>query len=383
MANLKKLSDQELDVSALVSAKNERLALAVVLEHLAEVGSRKSFSPRFESLEAYAIGHLGYDSKSAWRRVSALRLMQEVPEITPAIESGKLDLTKIVLAQNHFRNEARVALRPSVTEETISFLPVEVVEPKPLLTKSEKIDVLNCVMSQTSREAQRSLISKSSAPEKLKRPDLVRSLAGQSNEVRLVLSDEDLALVRDLKGLLAHKIPNASVSQVVSSALKEAVAAIKRERSGENKKRRAAREHVRSGERPKEELLVSAAPANTVALAKAAKAERTRRAGAALKRKVWNRGEGKCEICGSCFALEYDHRVPFAHGGKTTFENLRLICRNCNQREAIKIFGPRANRRREESKIGRGETDAVRCREARYNSNAGHKPDRPTTEVAV
>lgn len=335
MTNLKNLTDQELDVAALVAAKNERLALVDVLAHLAEVDRRKSFSPRFESLVAYAIGFLGYDSKSAWRRVSALRLMQEVPEITPAIESGKLDLTKMVLAQNHFRNEAKAALKAQAAEGPLSFLTVESAAANARLTKSdapltkaEKIDVLSSMMSRSSREAERDLILKSSAPVKLKRPDVVRPLAGQLNEVRLVLMDEDLVLVlvRELKGLLAHKIPNASVGEVVSSALKAAVSAIKKERSGDGKIRRAAREPVRSE-------------------------EGARRPDAAMKRKVWNRADGKCEICESRFALEYDHLVPFAMGGKTTFENLRLLCRSCNQRESIQIFGPHEARPRSTMKV--------------------------------
>jgi 5-methylcytosine-specific restriction endonuclease McrA len=160
---------------------------------------------------------------------------------------------------------------------------------------------------------------KSSAPEKMKRPDVVKPLASQLNEVRLVLSDEDLTLVRELKGLIAHKIPHASVGEVISSALKAAVSAIKKERSGESKIRRAAREPVRSD-------------------------ENARRPGVSLRTKVWNRADGKCERCESRLALEIDHRVPFAMGGKTTFENLRLLCRNCNQRESIQIFGPQVAR---------------------------------------
>lgn len=325
MTNLKNLTDQELDVAALMAAKNERLALVDVLAHLAEVDRRKSFSPRFDSLVAYAIGHLGYDSKSAWRRVSALRLMQEVPEITPAIESGKLDLTKIVLAQNHFRNEARAALTDDGSEVKQLLFPPDAVSAnaaliKAPLTKAEKIEVLSGMMSKSSREAERDLVAKSSAPERLKRPDIVNPMAGQLNEVRLVLMDEDLALVRELKELMAHKAPHASVGEVVSSALRAAVAAIKKEKSGEGKIRRAACEPIRTD-------------------------ENRRSLGAELKQKVWNRAQGKCEICESRFALEYDHRVPFAKGGKTTFENLRLLCRNRNQRESIKIFGPRTFRK--------------------------------------
>jgi hypothetical protein len=47
----------------------------------------------------------------------------------------------------------------------------------------------------------------------------------------------------------------------------------------------------------------------------------------------------KCEKCGSKFALEVDHIRPRALGGGGEVENLRILCRNCNQREAVKIFG--------------------------------------------
>ena len=53
--NLSKLTDQELDASASAAAKNERAALYTVLKHLAEVQRRKSFSPKFKSIHAYAV----------------------------------------------------------------------------------------------------------------------------------------------------------------------------------------------------------------------------------------------------------------------------------------------------------------------------------------
>lgn len=79
ITNLKTLTDLKLDAAALIAAKNERLALVVALEHLAEVDRRKSFSPRFDNIQAYTIGHLGYDSKSAWRLSDAdLALLHEL-----------------------------------------------------------------------------------------------------------------------------------------------------------------------------------------------------------------------------------------------------------------------------------------------------------------
>jgi 5-methylcytosine-specific restriction endonuclease McrA len=58
-----------------------------------------------------------------------------------------------------------------------------------------------------------------------------------------------------------------------------------------------------------------------------------------IKAAIWKRDEGQCRICGSGKRLELDHIKPFALGGLTTEDNLRLLCRNCNQRAGIKFFG--------------------------------------------
>jgi hypothetical protein len=53
---------------------------------------------------------------------------------------------------------------------------------------------------------------------------------------------------------------------------------------------------------------------------------------------VWRRDRGECTKCHSTYALELDHIKPFAVGGKTTVENLRLLCRACNQRQRVTYF---------------------------------------------
>jgi 5-methylcytosine-specific restriction endonuclease McrA len=48
-----------------------------------------------------------------------------------------------------------------------------------------------------------------------------------------------------------------------------------------------------------------------------------------------------CVNCGSTHALEVDHIIPRALGGTDEPGNLRLLCRSCNQRAAIRYFGTR------------------------------------------
>jgi hypothetical protein len=60
---------------------------------------------------------------------------------------------------------------------------------------------------------------------------------------------------------------------------------------------------------------------------------------AQIRREVFHRAASKCENCGSEYALEIDHIIPQALGGSSDSENLRLLCRHCNQRAAIETFG--------------------------------------------
>ena len=46
------------------------------------------------------------------------------------------------------------------------------------------------------------------------------------------------------------------------------------------------------------------------------------------------------QICQKCFQpvpddqIEFDHMIPYAKGGATTADNLRLMCRDCNREKS-------------------------------------------------
>jgi hypothetical protein len=51
-----------------------------------------------------------------------------------------------------------------------------------------------------------------------------------------------------------------------------------------------------------------------------------------VKGAAFEKSEGRCSNCQTMKNLEYDHRIPFALGGKSDKENIRLLCKNCNLR---------------------------------------------------
>ena len=65
-----------------------------------------------------------------------------------------------------------------------------------------------------------------------------------------------------------------------------------------------------------------------------------------IRRIVWKRDNGQCAYqsldgrkCGGKAFLELDHSHPFALGGKSTAENMQLLCRAHNQYRARQTFG--------------------------------------------
>ena len=115
----------------------------------------------------------------------------------------------------------------------------------------------------------------------MKTLDQVKPLAQDSNEVRLTLSDEDLKVLREIKDLLAHQYPNASLRELVGVALVEARTAIQNKKAGKSVKARSAAKEPSGSE-----------------------AANLRTPSALLKRQGYERARGQCEICGSRHATE-------------------------------------------------------------------------------
>ena len=57
-----------------------------------------------------------------------------------------------------------------------------------------------------------------------------------------------------------------------------------------------------------------------------------------VKKEVWVRDKGKCQLCGTTDNLHFDHDIPFSKGGSSlTAENVRILCARHNIQKSDKI----------------------------------------------
>src|SRR5471032_2901649 len=86
---LKTLKDHELLISTKALVQKERAVTTEVLRHLAEIERRKLYCDlKYGSLFDYAVKELRYSEAAAGRRIQAMRLVREIPEVESKITSG-------------------------------------------------------------------------------------------------------------------------------------------------------------------------------------------------------------------------------------------------------------------------------------------------------
>lgn len=152
------------------------------------------------------------------------------------------------------------------------------------------------------------------------RPDRIRLVAAQKIEIRFV-ADESLNKKLDtVKGLLAHTKSPLNMAELIDKLCDISIAKL-RPSTPPTKANSAA-------------PLLAAPKGHRVT-----KDEKVKKIPKRIRRLVWERAENKCEKCSSELALQIDHIRPRAHGGSDDPENLRLLCRQCNQRAAIEQLG--------------------------------------------
>lgn len=309
-----KMSDNELHVSAVQTAEKERKITLALLRHLNEIERRHLYSKfSVSSLHAYCVKELKMDDGAAGRRISAARLLRELPAVEEKILSGSVSLTNVAQAGIFLRKEARNGNSFSL---------------------DEKRNLLFELEDKSTREVDRILMSKSDQPE-IHFKERVSLKTETTTEVRLYFDEETMAALNRLKEIWSHAIPHAGFADLIKRAATEAVAKhdpFKKKLKVEKAQRAESLEQEKSSDQFSAES--TSAPKSDLTNAE-------------IKRVIWKRDEAQCtfvdprtgELCASRRFVEEDHIVPNAFGGDYSVDNIRLRCRTHNQRHAIDSFG--------------------------------------------
>jgi hypothetical protein len=141
--------------------------------------------------------------------------------------------------------------------------------------------------------------------------DKVKAITEDEVEIRFMSNQSLEKKIEKLKGLLAHENPSLSLSELFHELCDLGI--------------KAWDPGAKNPGAPRKRCATDGHKGNNIS--------------AADQREVWRRANSQCELCGSEYALEIDHVQPKALGGSNDLENLRLLCRCCNQRSAIQTFG--------------------------------------------
>lgn len=359
---IRKLKNSALLKKTKALVLEERKITLEVLHHLAEVWRRRLHQFRgFRSLFEYATSELGYSNGAAGRRIAAMELLIEIPEVEEKIKAGELNLTTVAQAQRLFDSEEKLE--------------------QPIPLEKKKV-ILENLKNKSTRAVEMELLNHSSQPFSFQKPDQIKPVAPSHSEIRFIADQNLLDQLETIKGLLANKHPHLTLAELFAEMAKLSLeklqpkepktktqSKIAKQQSEQQLKQQSKQPH-KQGHKPQSEQIMEnsgdttsaqfCAEPKTVESVQinkenatsedALKKASSRYIPVEIKRAVYKRDDGICQFidpvsgrkCGSRHGIQYDHAtLPFAMGGQATVESLQLVCAIHNRIRAIHWYGPK------------------------------------------
>jgi hypothetical protein len=340
--NLKHLTDDELHSSNVAAAGRERMTTIEVLWHLRENNRRILYAKMgYRDLKEYCVRELKYSEGSAWKRISAMKALVEVPEIEEKIESGSLNLTQLSMARTHFR-EVRA-------------------------TAEEKKEILLNLENQSTRMTERILAE--CKPEDFVPKEVVKEKAVKGNmlEVTLILDEELQNELDEIQVLIGKPLSKLELLKLMT---KEKLASLRKKNAPKTrqpeafrkkisqKTKRLASEELNMPIIKESKLQASSTTENHEDSLEAFQERKAQSAGSRTAsksryisrltlREIKQRDQHRCQYrdpkthrqCEAKFYLQNEHIIPFAKGGTNEITNVQLLCSTHNRLRAIEQYG--------------------------------------------
>lgn len=305
---LTELSNEILIQSTTTLFSNERRGQVQILEHLKEIENRRLYLEKgYPNLYEMCVQEFKCSCGSAQRRIYAMRLMKDVPEVAERIENGDLNLTILAHTQRFFRAEKR---------EQREYTP------------AEKYELLSGFVGKSSREVERILTE---ANPSIARREHLQVLSSNDVKLTLIVSVALQEKIERLRELTSHSNPELKLENLLENLIDRELRrfGMKAETDKTPTEGGAATQPVPSGSRSRKIQKKKSARGPTKGL----RSQRYRYTPPKLRREIFQR-DGSCTFvdpssnrrCRSRYFLQVDHVRPLAMGGKTEKENLRLLC---------------------------------------------------------
>jgi len=331
--NVKELENETLIAHTKSLVQEERHLQIQILRYLKEIEVRKlHVALGFSSLFEFMTKYLGYSESAGFRRIQAMRLIKDIPAIEQKLADGKITLTTASQVQTFLKSEEK--RNAPLNIKTIEHL-VEQIEHK------------------SSRQVEKHLLSLQPESAVLQ-IEKVRQVTETLTEIKLVI-DQDLKETLDkLKLRLSHINPNMSYQDLIAYLANITLKQLAPKKEKEASHLLPAPEVTSTSHLKNSETINNQLPnkfANDLK-GKPNKKSKTRFISKKIKDAVWKRDNGCCQFvsdltgqaCGSQFQIQIDHIHPFALGGSSEPNNLRLLCATHNKWTAQLIFGEIQNR---------------------------------------
>ncbi len=318
-ASLQSFSDQELHHQTLTLAQKERATTLALLEHLSEISRRKLYARRgFASLWEYTVKALGYSDSQACERIRAMEFMMRNSKAKEAVTEQRINLSQASMIERHLRSQEKEA-------------PV---------TKQEVTALLDQVNGQSKRDTERVLVTQ--WPKAIV-PESIKPKTQDQTEVRFIISEStrrDLERFKELKG--SH-----SLSEIFAKCL----ASYLEKQDPKRRRRTGKKTESKSNSLISRDKITLPAKWKSRATQKrrlfAKAAQRSRYISRQTREIVHARSDHQCEYvdpvtqrrCESRYLLQVDHIKPYACGGSSDLNNLRMLCAMHNQFLAKEVFG--------------------------------------------
>jgi len=394
---LKSLADDELlaGISSIALRRNQ--ITAEFLAYLAELDERQIFLDLgFASLFEFCVEKLGLCESTAGRHIAAARVCRNHPQVFALVASGALHASALSLLRKHLSPEnaaelfelcthrstrkveellagrfprpdvrdlvrrlTRFAIPGGVPAQAGLTLDVErpsETKPTEALPREPSVPLQTAFVESRAREPATTL-GALGAPEALK-PSRFEPLSPDRYGVHFTADGEFRELLERVRGLAGHRLPSGDLMTLLKRGLEAYERELTKERFAVGRKPRRSRGVAPAPSSAPSESELSApdlvkpelAPPDPSNLDTQSTPKPNpnpkRHVPAAVARAVFLRDGQQCNYvapdgrrCSARRCLELDHVDPWAEGGESTIENLRLRCRAHNQRYARQYFG--------------------------------------------